>query len=129
MTLIAFLYATFFQMPASDITAMAWIDKAIDMTLSNLHVMQGWAGWIALVAFIIILIVVVIGILRGKDLLGSCAISGCLMQLCVAAIFIWLLGFVHIWVVAFIAAHFTVLGPTNPGIWIIIAIMLLCSWS
>ena len=129
MSLIAFIMALF-QMSGSELQGNAWWDRALDLTLANLHSIQGFFGWVALVAVIAIVVMVLISMLTGRGAGAVFTVSSCLVMGAVASIVIWLVGWLHILAVGYLAANFTAAqGALNPGFWALLIIMICVSWS
>ena len=129
MTLVAFLYALFAQIPAG-LQGNAWGVKALELTLANLHVIQGFFGWITLIIIALAEIIILASALFGGKGLGEAlATSGCLLVGAATTFVIWLVGFLHILAVGYLVANFTLLGAVNPGFWIVLVLVILFSFS
>lgn len=129
MSLLAFLWALFTQMPAG-LQGNAWGVKALELTLANLHAMQAFFGWVTLAVFILIVVVILFSALRsGRGLGAAFTASWCLLQVGIMTFVLWLVGFLHILAVGYLVANFTLAGAANPGFWVVLIILILMSWS
>jgi hypothetical protein len=128
MSLLAFLWAIFVQHVPSELSGNAWNIKAMEMTLSNLHAIQGFFGWVALFIIIICAVVILLSIIFDVKFFGA-ALSGCLLWVAVGALAIWLIGFLHILAVGFLIANFTLAGASNFGFWIVFFLLITGCWS
>lgn len=129
MSLLAFLWALFTQMPAG-LEGNAWGVKALQLTLANLHSMQFVFGWITLGLIILIVIILAASILFGGKGFGEAlSAAGCFGTVAFGSFILWLVGFLHILAVGYLVANFTLAGAANPGFWIVLVILILCSWS
>ena len=124
MSILAFLYALIFQMGGSTLQGNAWIDRALDLTVQNLWSMQGVLGIVAVIA----LVVIAATILFSGGEAGITAL-GCFGSVLIGAIAIWVVGWLHILLMSFLANNFTPEGAANPGFWILLVLMVLASWS
>jgi|WetSurMetagenome_2_1015567.scaffolds.fasta_scaffold65636_2 hypothetical protein len=127
MSLLAFLYALIFQMTGTDLQGNAWGDKVLDLTAQNVLFIQHVLGWILLALVVICVVIVIASALSGHEPFGS---LGCFGTLAGWVGSIWLIGWVHVLVVNFLANNFNaIVGPTNPGFYIVLIVYVLLCWS
>lgn len=128
MTLLSFLFALLFQMTPTE-TGNEWTVQILQHTLANLHTIQGFFGWVALIALILILVLMGTSMASGKGIVEAFGASGCLGIIAVVSIVLWLVGFLHLWVVEYLANNYSLAGATTPGFWVMLVLMVIFSWS
>jgi hypothetical protein len=129
MTLLAAIVALF-EMSGSKLDWNPWTKAFLDLTLANLHGIQNFFGWVALVAFVILVGVAILALVTGKNLGAAFSATGCLGIVCACALLIWLVGWLHILVVGYLANNFSAAtGALNPGFWVLLFFMVVFSWS
>lgn len=146
MTVLAAIYALFVQMSGSLLNGDAWTDKFLDYTYQNVVAIEQFfwdsamtLGALAFGALALSVVLLVMNFAfasnRGRRtiwaLFSGLAFSLFMILIIIAGLvlLIWLIGLLHVLVVGYLAANFTVVGPLNPGFWIVVVLLILFSWS